>query len=133
MIHEFLQETAGEVPKNLVHEEEAKLPRVDHHGSRATVRRGHTARGARVQIRSVFSKRRPNYEALMLVRRHFENYQLRTVTLSMLEAECAFPLSSTSTQLPPRWLPVRPGTHTMCFPPFATLPAWDVCLRSKFN
>jgi hypothetical protein len=63
----------------------------------------------------------------------FQNYQLRAVTVSMLEPECAFPPSSTSTQLPPIWLPVRLGTHTICFPPFAILPAWDVGLKSKFS
>src|SRR5437762_5793951 len=70
---------------------------------------------------------------LLLRRSHFQNYQLRAVTVSMLEPECASPLSSTSTQLPPRCVPVRAGTHTMCFPPFVLLPAWDVDLKSKFS
>src|SRR5215471_6722500 len=123
MIHWFLQEMAGEVPKNF----QTSL--------RSARRPVHRAR-AWLRITSVFSKRLPNYDPRCrspLRRSHFENYQLRTVTLSILEAECAFPRSSTSTQLPPRWVPVRPGTHTMCFPPFATLPACEFCLRSKFS
>jgi hypothetical protein len=31
----------------------------------------------------------------------------------------ALPVSPSSTQLPPRWLPVFDGTHTICFPLFA--------------
>ena len=49
------------------------------------------------------------------------------------ERECSFAFSSTSTQLPPRWVPVRFGIHTMCFPPFVMLLALDVGLRSKFS
>src|SRR6516165_10390045 len=30
----------------------------------------------------------------------------------------ALPVSPSSTQLPPRWLPVLDGTHTICFPLF---------------
>src|SRR4029077_13448246 len=58
------------------------------------------------------------------------------LTLSTFwEPAAALPLSSTSIQRPPRWVPVFGGIHTMCFP-FFTEP--DVCeveagLRSKFN
>src|ERR1700747_3434053 len=48
----------------------------------------------------------------------------------------ALPLSSTSTQRPPIWLPVLDGTQTMCFfPLFADVLAFDadVGFRSKFS
>src|SRR6267378_3923803 len=46
-----------------------------------------------------------------------------------------FAPSSTSTQLPPIWLPVAGGTQTMCFPFFwpALACAAGTGLRSKFN
>src|SRR5205807_2548617 len=45
------------------------------------------------------------------------------------------PVSSTSTQVPPIWLPVRAGTQTMCFPLFAAVAACDdgAGFKSKFN
>src|SRR5438874_9869019 len=47
----------------------------------------------------------------------------------------ALPVSSTSTQRPPTWLPVVAGIHTMCFPLFAGALACeaDAGFRSKFS
>ncbi len=50
--------------------------------------------------------------------------------------ESALPLSSTSTQRPPMWLPVLDGTQTMCFFPLfaaALACAADAGLTSKFS
>src|SRR4029453_477349 len=47
----------------------------------------------------------------------------------------ALPVSGTSTQRPPMWLPVFDGTQTMCFPCLAGALACDADtgFRSKFN
>src|SRR6266566_9320197 len=47
----------------------------------------------------------------------------------------ALPVSGTSTQRPPVWVPVVAGTQTMCFPLFVAALACDAAagLRSKFS
>src|SRR6476620_11130046 len=47
------------------------------------------------------------------------------------EPDAAFPYSSTSTQLPPRWLPVLAGTQTIFFPFFCSVVACTAATRFR--
>src|SRR6476659_5356435 len=49
----------------------------------------------------------------------------------MAEPDAAFPYSSTSTQLPPRWLPVLAGTQTKFFPFFCWVVACTAATRFR--